>query len=148
MPFFKTGDFSGYSVEFSPFEENKLACATSQNFGIIGNGRQFIFSVEGDQRLVEQASFFTRDGLYDCAWSEENEHFLISGSGDGSIKLWDIRAANQPPIRSFEEHNHEVYAVDWNLQTKDNFVSGSWDDSIRVWSPLKPRSMQTYREHR
>ena len=33
-------------------------------------------------------------------------------------------------------------------QTKDNFVSGSWDDSIRVWSPLKPRSMQTYREHR
>lgn len=84
MPFFKTGDFSGYSVspvfvgksrdpnlvkvEFSPFEENKLACATSQNFGIIGNGRQFVFSVEGDQRLVEQASFFTRDGLYDCAW--------------------------------------------------------------------------------
>lgn len=33
-------------------------------------------------------------------------------------------------------------------QTKDNFVSGSWDDSIRVWSPLKPRSLQTYREHR
>jgi hypothetical protein len=34
------------------------------------------------------------------------------------------------------------------VQTKDNFVSGSWDDSIRVWSPLKPRSQQTYREHR
>jgi WD40 repeat protein len=54
--------------------------------------------------------------------SEENEHFLISGSGDGSIKLWDIRAANQPPIRSFEEHNHEVYAVDWNLQVRNCYT--------------------------
>lgn len=64
----KSRDPNLVKVEFSPFEENKLACATSQNFGIIGNGRQFVFSVEGDQRLVEQASFFTRDGLYDCAW--------------------------------------------------------------------------------
>jgi hypothetical protein len=29
-------------VEFSPFEDGKLACATSQYFGIIGNGRQFV----------------------------------------------------------------------------------------------------------
>ena len=39
--FFKT-DFNGYAVKFSPFQDGRLAVATSQNFGIIGNGRQYV----------------------------------------------------------------------------------------------------------
>ena len=35
---FKLG-FNGYSVKFSPYHEGRLAVATAQNFGIIGNGR-------------------------------------------------------------------------------------------------------------
>ena len=35
---FKAG-FNGYSVKFSPYHEGRLAVATAQNFGIIGNGR-------------------------------------------------------------------------------------------------------------
>lgn len=34
---FKTTGFHGYNVAFSPFEANRLACATSQNFGLTGN---------------------------------------------------------------------------------------------------------------
>jgi len=44
MPAFRTA-FQGYSVRFSPFEEGKLAVATSQNFGIIGNGKQYVLQV-------------------------------------------------------------------------------------------------------
>lgn len=44
MPVFKS-DFQGYSVKFSPFEDGKLALATSQNFGIIGNGKQYVLQV-------------------------------------------------------------------------------------------------------
>lgn len=44
MPAFRTA-FQGYSVKFSPFEEGKLAVATSQNFGIIGNGKQYVLQV-------------------------------------------------------------------------------------------------------
>lgn len=36
--------------------------------------------------IQEWRSFDTVDGLYDCAWSEENENILASASGDGSIK--------------------------------------------------------------
>lgn len=32
-------------VKFSPFLENRIAVATSQNFGIIGTGRQHILDV-------------------------------------------------------------------------------------------------------
>lgn len=40
---------------------------------------------------------------------QENENILISASGDGSIKVWDLAAPPQAnPLRSFEEHTHEV----------------------------------------
>lgn len=32
----------------------------------------------------------TQDGLYDIAWSEIHENQLVTSSGDGSIKLWDV----------------------------------------------------------
>jgi peroxin-7 len=32
----------------------------------------------------------TQDGVYDVAWSEIHENQLVTGSGDGSIKLWDV----------------------------------------------------------
>jgi hypothetical protein len=32
-------------IEFSPFIENRVAVATAQNFGIIGNGRQYVLEV-------------------------------------------------------------------------------------------------------
>lgn len=33
--------------------------------------------------------FDTQDGLYDLAWSEIHENQIATGSGDGSVKLWD-----------------------------------------------------------
>jgi len=143
--------FNGYSVKFSPFEEGRIAVATAQNFGIIGNGRQYVLQVSGyaphyrtamhdisdrvsllvpdrshlDSRpspsrpvceqitpngLREVAVFDTTDGLYDCAWSEDNENILVSASGDGSIKVWDLHAPpTANPLRSFEEHSREVH---------------------------------------
>ena len=43
-------------------------------------------------RPGEIARFETADGLYDCCWSEENENILVSASGDGSVKVYDISA--------------------------------------------------------
>lgn len=53
MPVFST-EFSGYAVEFSPFEETRLACATSQHFGIVGNGRQYVLDVDPDEKAIEK----------------------------------------------------------------------------------------------
>ena len=57
----------------------------------------------GPNGLVEVARFESADGLYDCCWSEENENILVSASGDGSVKVWDVAAPPQMnPLRSFE----------------------------------------------
>eukprot|EP01095_Lingulamoeba_sp_RSL-Kostka_P006950 TRINITY_DN2207_c1_g1_i1.p1 TRINITY_DN2207_c1_g1~~TRINITY_DN2207_c1_g1_i1.p1 ORF type:complete len:121 (+),score=27.78 TRINITY_DN2207_c1_g1_i1:34-396(+) len=113
---FKT-EFSPYSLQFSPFFENRIACACAQHFGIVGNGRQLILNLDMGGLNVHSA-FDTQDGLYDCAWSEENENILVSGSGDGSIKIWDVEAQDGRPIQNYQEHMKEVYSVDWNLITK------------------------------
>jgi len=95
------------------------------------------------------SSFDTQDGLYDVAWSEVHENQLVTGSGDGSLKLWDITlAVSRPcrahhsqadtlqdhPIRMWAEHQREVFSVDWNNLKKEMFASSSWDASVRVVS--------------
>ncbi len=61
--------------------------------------------------VVEVAAFDTVDGLYDCAWSEENENILLAASGDGSVKVYDLGLPPQAnPLRQFHEHKHEVGA--------------------------------------
>lgn len=145
MVLFKT-ELHGYSVEFSPFAETRLACATSQYFGIVGNGRQYVLDA-GDGEITKVAAFDTQDGLYDCTWSEENENVLVSGSGDGSVKVWDVQS-EENPLRSFEEHTAEVYSVDWNLQGRETFLSGSWDDTIKLWSLMEDHALHTFQEHR
>jgi WD40 repeat protein len=40
---------------------------------------------------------------------QENENILVSASGDGSVKVWDLAAPPmQNPLKSFEEHTREV----------------------------------------
>ena len=82
----------------------------AQNFGIVGNGRQHVFQMApGGGGLVEVAAFDTLDGVYDCAWNEENENILLAASGDGSIKVYDLGLPPQAnPLRQFHEHKHEV----------------------------------------
>lgn len=145
MKFFT--DFMGYSLKFSPFHGSRLAVATSQHFGIMGNGRQFVLDVNPVNEIQCLRSYDTQDGLFDCAWSEQNENHLIAASGDGSIKLWDLTLPQEFPIRAFQEHTHEVYALDWNLVYKDTFLSGSYDTSIKWWSPARETSLQTFRGH-
>jgi hypothetical protein len=54
-------------VEWSPFDETKLAVATAQNFGIIGTGKQLVLTTKGG-RITEAAAIETKDGVYDCTW--------------------------------------------------------------------------------
>ena len=102
-------------MEFSPFDETKLACSCAQNFGIIGTGKQSVFTVKNNT-VTPLISFDTRDGVYDCTWSEMVDTHLAFASGDGSVRIWDIKT--NKILRLFEEHTAEVYSVDWNLVTK------------------------------
>lgn len=139
--------FAGYSCEFSPFHGNLLAVGTAQYYGIVGNGRLHIFDLHGPGgTAVPVADWLTKDGVYDCAWSEANEHVIATAQGDGTIKLFDW-SRPQGPIMSLEEHTAEVYGVDWNLNTKHLISSAAWDHTVKVWDVAQGVCIRTSLAH-
>ncbi|KAK7061067.1 peroxisomal targeting signal 2 receptor [Paramarasmius palmivorus] len=146
----QTPGFAHYSLAWSPFHNNRLALASSANFGLVGNGRLHIVSLVpgpgGLPTIQLDKSFETQDGLYDLAWSEIHENQLVTASGDGSIRLWDIML-NNLAIAVWQEHTREVLSVDWSNVKKDTFASASWDGLVKVWIPDRPRSVLTLHAH-
>ncbi|GAA5971828.1 hypothetical protein JCM8115_001397 [Rhodotorula mucilaginosa] len=152
----RTPGFACYSLAFSPFYPNKLAVAGAANFGLVGNGRLSVVGIHDaalapqqpgiDHGMAIEKGFDTQDGLYDLAWSELHENQIATGSGDGSVKLWDIML-NDFPIRKWHEHQREVFSVDWSNTMKELFCTSSWDGSIKIWTPERPASLQTIPAH-
>ncbi|KAF4024602.1 hypothetical protein G4228_016722 [Cervus hanglu yarkandensis] len=136
----------GYAAEFSPYLPGRLACAASQHYGIAGSGTLLILDQhESGLRLFR--SFDWNDGLFDVTWSENNEHVLVTCSGDGSLQLWDTARATGP-LQVFKEHTQEVYSVDWSQTRGEQLVvSGSWDQTVKLWDPTVGKSLCTFRGH-
>ncbi|XP_077367283.1 peroxisomal biogenesis factor 7 isoform X2 [Festucalex cinctus] len=135
----------GYAVESSPFFPGRLACATSQHYGIAGGGSLLVLE-DTPTGLHLVRSWEWSDGLFDVSWSETNENVLVAAGGDGSLQLWDVH--HDSPLRLAKEHAQEVYAVDWS-QTRgdDSIVSGSWDRTAKVWDPILCKSLSTFTGH-
>ncbi|KAG0148626.1 hypothetical protein CROQUDRAFT_654713 [Cronartium quercuum f. sp. fusiforme G11] len=142
----RTPGFAGYACAFSPYYPTKLAVATAANFGLVGNGRLHVVQLDPGVRCEVEKIFDTQDGLYDLAWSEVHENQLVTGSGDGSIKLWDI-TLNEFPLQSWTEHQREVFCLDWNNLKKNLFASSSWDHLIKIWTPARTESLMTIPAH-
>ncbi|KAL4649104.1 peroxisomal biogenesis factor 7 [Arapaima gigas] len=136
----------GYAVENSPFFPGRLACASCQYYGISGCGTLLVLE-ENESGISHVMSFNWRDGLYDVTWSENNEHVLVTGSGDGSLQVWDT-ANSQGLLQVLNEHKQEVYSVDWSLTRGEALVvSGSWDQTAKVWDLERTQSLTTFRGH-
>jgi len=57
-------------------------------------------------------------------------HHLVTGSGDYTIKLWDLDSGRE--VRRFEGHEGTVYALALSADGK-RLVSGSLDGTARLW---------------
>ena len=61
---------------------------------------------------------------FDC------EDLIVSGGGDNTIKVWDIKTGNC--LNTLEGHKHFIWAIDV-LQKLQIIVSGSQDNTIKFW---------------
>ncbi|XP_027843531.2 peroxisomal targeting signal 2 receptor isoform X1 [Aphis gossypii] len=148
MTTFKTENRHGYSVKFSPNRSNLLAIATSQYYGFKGGGTLFLVSYDEDRCLISKKhEMHWDDGLFDVVWSRSVHSLLVTGSGDGSVQMWNYKYP-QKPVRTFNEHKKEVCGVDWCQNSIDDFLlSASWDCSVKLWDPNKYCSLTTYKGH-
>lgn len=90
-------------VKFSPFPGGRLAVAGSQNFGMKGPGRLYIFKGEEYKIICSHIFLFPLsrqqhplatadhpDGLFDVAWSEGRPDQLVAASANGQVVLWTL----------------------------------------------------------
>ena len=104
--------------------------SAAQHFGIVGNGQLLVGRVGPAGVLVEK-TYMTQDGTFDCCWSESNERHVVTGGGDGNIRLWDVTVPEHP-VQQFAGHTREVFGVAWNFISKDTFASSSWDLTVKL----------------
>ncbi|XP_015759959.1 PREDICTED: peroxisomal targeting signal 2 receptor-like [Acropora digitifera] len=155
---FRTNGRHGYAVKFSPYFGHRLLCATSQHYGIAGQGSLFIldFSATGIKvigrdkfkpRHMHQLFYFQWDPstpqslgsfcdhqhvVYSAVWSPHISGTFASVSGDNTLKIWDISA---PPHaqQTIRAHNGEVLTCDWARYDPNLVFTGSVDKRIRGW---------------
>ena len=66
--------------------------------------------------------------------------FIISGSSDNTIKLWDIKTGRE--IRTYKGHKNYVNSVAFSPDGK-NIISGSKDRSVKLWNTLTGEEIKT-----
>jgi histone-binding protein RBBP4 len=79
---------------------------------------------------------------YGMSWSKLKEGYLLSGSEDTTLCLWDVQAGSNSseksgrqvqPLNIFKGHTNVVEDVDWHSKDPNMMASVSDDRSIRLW---------------
>jgi peroxin-7 len=135
--------FSGYSVHFSPFRQNFIAVASSQYFGIAGNGKVSILDFQRGA-IIPVVEFGTRDACFDVAFSEMSESVLATACGDGSVRIFDLHRPGDRPVAVFNRQKAETYSVNWNAFSKNLLCSASWDRSVVVHDVVSGKEQMRY----
>ena len=62
-----------------------------------------------------QATLSSHQGwVVSVIWRPDSDHQLLSGSYDGSLKLWDVRSGKSP-LYTITAHTGKVLCADWSL---------------------------------
>ncbi|RLN36279.1 WD-40 repeat protein MSI1 [Panicum miliaceum] len=88
---------------------------------------------------------------YGLAWSPMKEGWLLSGSYDKKICLWDLASGNGAPVldahQVFEAHEDLVEDVAWHLKDENIFGSVGDDCKLMMWDLRTNKPEQSVAAH-
>jgi WD40 repeat protein len=93
--------------------------------------------------FVCKQSFVGHSGAILALACIEQKQAFVSGSADGTARLWSLQ--NKFCIRIFSEHSGPVRAI--AALDHVTFFSGSDDTTVKIWNALSATSLRTYEGH-
>lgn len=142
-----------FSIYDSQTFENKYSLQITDtkinSLSISNNGVQLAFGSKKAQQVLvwdwksESYNFKTQGHDYDItalALSTDS-NFLVSGSGDGKIKVWETNSANC--LFTFTQHNAKVTDLKFPANKLNLFVSSSNDGTVRAFDLIKFNNFRT-----
>ncbi|XP_070595825.1 F-box and WD repeat domain containing protein 10B isoform X2 [Erythrolamprus reginae] len=150
--------YHGQETETVKLEERNIFCS-SYNVRIVINsqdanrvihsttGRLLAFgSLDRKVRLIDMEKlknvppvFFGHTGSVRSLYLHEDRGFLLSGSYDLSIRMWNIRKGTC--VKIFLGHKGNITCLD---VCKTRFVSGSKDCTVKLWDMKTGRCIKTF----
>ena len=117
----------------NPFTYNIIATQTNNGDINIFNYHKFPPRPKNDQiqEPTRKFKFHTKIG-YALSWSLYKSEYLLSGSYDGSVCLWDIQSNNSEPICHFHEHQSECEDVCFSKKHEYIFGTCGDDKTIKI----------------
>jgi WD40 repeat protein len=70
--------------------------------------------------------------------------YVISGSYNGSIDLWDVNTGNK--LRTFKGHSEPVLSLAFS-HTGTQIISGSLDSTVRLWNAKTGSQLKQLKGH-
>ncbi|AFY51050.1 hypothetical protein Nos7524_5331 [Nostoc sp. PCC 7524] len=83
------------------------------------------------------------DWVWSVAFNPDSQT-LVSGSGDKTIKLWNVRRGKL--LQTFTGHSNSVVSVAFNPDGQ-TLASGSRDSTIKLWDVRRGKLLQTFTGH-
>ncbi|KAL5059339.1 hypothetical protein RYX36_030943 [Vicia faba] len=88
---------------------------------------------------------------YGLAWSPFKKGYLLSGSNDHKICLWDVFSESQnnvlDAVHVYEGHESIVEDVSWHTKDENLFGSGGDDCRLIIWDLRTNKAQQSLKPH-
>ena len=83
------------------------------------------------------------DSVLSVVFSPDGK-FALSGSGDKTLKLWDVATGRE--LRTFSGHRGTIWSVAFSPNGKIA-LSGSEDNTVKLWDVATGRELRTFSGH-
>lgn len=88
----------------------------------------------------------SKEGFGLC-WSQITEGYLLSGSNDQLICIWDTKKETSEPMKVYHEHTAEVGDVSWNKKVDNVFASVGDDKCLKLWDIRQDKAVNSVLAH-
>jgi len=119
------------TLQYADSQVNTLEITADKSLvAAAGNPHIRLFEVNSNNPQPV-ASYDGHNGNVTAVGFEKNNTWMFSGSEDGTVRLWDLRAPG--PQREFEHKGAAVNTVVLHPTNQQELISGDQNGNIRVW---------------